>query len=367
MKFRGNREQLLEAVTVLSTVVAPRSIKPILLNLRLVVDPEGASLLATDLEVAVRYRVPLDSVEESGDVLLPAARFLGILRESGGSEVVVETEEGVVHISCGSGRFRIMGADPEEFPQVPVFEDDGALTIGRDPLRTLIRKTSFACAREKARYAFNAVRLEIESDEARMVASDGKRMAVKSVPLENPNDVSGGHLIPIKGLSTFDKVISEHDQELRLHLDERQVILKTSRAEVSSRLVEGAFPRYQAGIPKEFPLVVSFARDDLLSGLRRAAVLTSEESRSVRMTFEDGKVVLTSRAVDIGEARVEVEAQIEGEPIEVSFNPEYIIEGVRAMDGATIAIRISGRDTPALVEGEEDYIYVVMPVTRRAG
>lgn len=367
MKFRGNRQRLLDALTVLGTVIAPRSIKPILQNLRLVVDPDGASLLGTDLEVAIRYRVPLDSVEEGGDLLLPASRLLGILRESAGDEVIFSGDDQIITVDCGNGSFKIMGQDPEEFPVVPVFQDEGTLSVTKDDLRTLIRKTSFATAREKTRYAFNAVRFEVEGDEARMVASDGKRMAVKTLPIDNPDGVTLGHLIPAKGLTTFDKVLTDDDQVVRLRLEERQVMLQTRHAEVSSRLVEGAFPRYDAGIPKQFALTATFAREEIISGLRRASILTSEESRSVRMQFDENGVVMTARAVDVGEARVQLEARVEGQPLEVAFNPEFLVEGIKVMDSETVSLKVSGPDTPAIVEGEENFIYVVMPVTRRAG
>ena len=367
MKFRGKRQTLLEAFTIVGSVVAPRSIKPILQNLRLVVDPGGATLLATDLEVAIRYRVELEEVEESGDVLLPVQRLLGIFREADGEDVSFVSDDRALKIACGNGVFKVLCEDPEEFPQIPEFKEDKAFVLDREPFRLLIRKTTFATAREKTRYAFNGVRFEVEGDVARMVATDGKRMAVKTVGIDNPSDISAGHIIPTKGLQTFDRVLSDEDPKVRINLEERQVMVRAGNAEVSSRLVEGAFPRYDAVIPKETVLTAEFQREDLLSALRQAAILTNDESRSVRMSFTEDSLVLTSRAMDVGEARVELTTEVNGESPDVAFNPDFLVEGIKVMDAERLKISISGKDTPARIDGEDNFVYVVMPVTLRSG
>lgn len=120
-------------------------------------------------------------------------------------------------------------------------------------------------------------------------------------------------------------------------------------------------------IPKETVLTVVFDRAELAGAIRRAAILTNEESRAVRFAFEDGKLVLTSRAMDVGEARVELDAAFEGAPIQVAFNPDFFVEGLRILEAEKVTLRLSGRDTPARLDGEENYVYVIMPVTLRSG
>jgi DNA polymerase-3 subunit beta len=367
MKLKGNRQRLLDAFTVVGSVVAPKSIKPILKNVRLVVSPEGATLLATDLEVAIRYKVVLDSVEEGGGVLLPSSKVLGILKESEGDEVEINSDGHSIELLCGNGRFKVLGEDPEEFPVVPSFDDDQSFMLQRELFRTLVKKTTFATAKERTRYAFNGVRFEVEGDEARMISTDGKRMAVKTLPIDNPDGLNVGRIIPTKGLQTFDRVLTEEDKDVQISLQEKQAMIKTSCAEVSSRLVEGAFPNYQAVIPKETPCSASFPRGELLSALRRAAILTNDESKSIKLSFTESNLTLTSRAIDVGESKVELATVYEGEPLDVAFNPDYLIEGIRSMDAESITLRLSGKNTAARVDGEESFIYVVMPVTLRTG
>jgi len=192
-------------------------------------------------------------------------------------------------------------------------------------------------------------------------------MAVKSVGIDNPQNIEAGHIIPTKGLQTFDRVLTDEDAQVRINLEERQVMIRTGSAEVSSRLVEGAFPRYDNVIPKETTLTAVFDKHELLSALKQAAILTNDESRSVRMSFGEDRLVLTSRAMDIGEARIELETEAKGEPIDIAFNPDFLVEGLKNMDAERLTILVSGKDTPARINGEENFIYVVMPVTLRSG
>jgi DNA polymerase-3 subunit beta len=366
MKFTGNRQRLLDAFTIVGAVVSTRAIKPILQNLRMVVGKDGATLMATDLEVAIRWRTPLDEVSEGGDVVIPVARVLGILRETTAEKIVFESKDRTLNLICGKSRFKILGEDPEEFPVIPAFEDNKSLVFQRDPFRSLIKKTHFAAARERSRFAFNGVRLQVEGDVARMIATDGKRMAVMAVPVENPDNIVTGHIIPTKGLMMFERVLTDADATLRVSVDDRQVMIKTTQAEVSSRLVDGAFPKYESVIPKDSVLRASFKKEELLAAMRQAKLLTNEESRSVKLTFQEDKLILSSRATDVGEAIVEIDTKMEGTPIEVAFNPDFVIEGLSAIAANEVTLRVSGKDTPSRIDGEENYVYVVMPVTMRA-
>jgi DNA polymerase-3 subunit beta len=366
MKFTGNRQKLLDAFTIVGAVVSARAIKPILQNLRMVVAADGATLMATDLEVAIKWRTPLEEVAEAGDVVIPVARVLGVLRETTADRIVFESKDRTLQLTCGKSRFKILGEDPEEFPVIPAFEDKKSLVFQRDPFRSLIKKTHFAAARERSRFAFNGVRLQVEGDVARMIATDGKRMAVMAVPVDNPDGITTGHIIPTKGLLMFERVLTDADATLRVSVDDRQVMIKTSQAEVSSRLVDGAFPKYESVIPKDSVLTATFKKEELLAGMRQAKLLTNEDSRSVKLSFQDGKLVLTSRATDVGEALVEVDTKMEGTPVEVAFNPDFVIEGLSAIAANEVTLRVSGKDTPSRIDGEENYTYVVMPVTMRA-
>jgi DNA polymerase-3 subunit beta len=365
MKFTANRNRLLDAVSLAGSVIPPRAVKPVLQNMRLMANESGLTIVATDLEVAVSVQVQTEHLAEEGDLLLPAIRLISILREADTETVECSCVDHAFTIQSGRNVFKVMAEARGEFPEIDGAKDQVPLIIPRDDLRKLIRKTIFATAKEKTRYAFNGVRFETTGNECRMIATDGRRMAIMLVPVENPDGIEAGHIIPTKGLTTIDRVLAESGEEAQVFVQERVVLVKTSNAEVTSRWVEGAFPRSESVIPWDIRSTATFEKMPLISALRQANVLTNEESRSIKISFEADRAIKTSRAMDVGESRIEVDCVLEGEPLEANFNGDFLIEGIKQMDTHRIVFQLSGRDTPSIVEGEENFLYVVMPVTVR--
>lgn len=365
MKFSVNRIRLLEAVSLACSVIPVRTVKPVLQNLRMILESETMTLLATDLEMAVRCTVHVAEASEEGDLLLPAAKLIAILREADSDDVSCESDDFAFRIQSGRNHFRIMAESPEDFPVVERPGDAVPLVMPSSDFCKLIRKTSFATAKEKTRYAFNGVRFETGGGEARMVATDGRRLALMTVPIENPDGFEAGHVIPAKGLAVIERVLGDLDSDCEIFLQDRAIAIRSGPVEISSRLLDGAFPRYESVLPKDVRLTARFEKLPLLAALRQANVLTAEESRSIRISFENDLAVMNTRAMDVGESRIEIEAVLEGEPIEANFNGDFLIEGIKQMDAHQVIFKLSGRDTPTIIEGEENFLYLVMPVTVR--
>jgi DNA polymerase III subunit beta len=368
MKFTANRQALLEAFQVVGAIVPSRPIRAILSHVHLVVQSDGrASLAATDLELAMRFDVDLERVDEVGEAVLPASRVASILRECRSETVSFASDElGKVRIEADRSAFNLLGEAPDEFPTLPDFPSERAFGLDRKKLVTLIKKTQFAVAREKSRFAFNGAKLQIDGSIARMVATDGKRLAMKEVAIDNAEGVEAGPIVPARALAIFDKVMSDEDETVRVALDEKEIMLRTTRAVISSRLVEGSFPNYQAVIPKATPVVIRFGREALASAFRQAALLTSHETRSVRLELEDGVARLSAHALDAGDARIELDAPgYDGELFSIALNPDYVIEGLKAFDVDEVEFGFARSNAPATLRGEEGLVYVVMPVTMR--
>ncbi|HMS15553.1 MAG TPA: DNA polymerase III subunit beta [Planctomycetota bacterium] len=365
MKFTVNRTRFVDAVGLACGVIPVRTVKPVLMNVRLTLDEAGITIVGTDLEVAVRVRLEAERIVEQGDILLPANRLLSIIREAESETLTCTCEDMGFTIQSGKNTSKVMAEPKGDYPEIDTVGDTTPLIMPRDDLRRLIRKTVFATAKEKTRYAFNGVRFETAGNECRMIGTDGRRMAIMMVLVENPDGIEAGHIIPTKGLSIIDRVVADGGPEVKIHLLDRMVVVSTGSAEVSSRLVEGAFPRYESVIPRDTRSTATFEKAPLLSALRQANVLTNEESRAIRISFEADRAIMTSRTMDVGESRVEVEGHLEGEPMEANFNGDFLIEGIKQMDSHRVVFQLSGRDTPSIVEGEENFLYVVMPVTVR--
>lgn len=369
MKFTVSRQAVLEAFQVVGLVISPRAIRPILTNVHMVVGQDLLTIMGTDLEMSIRFHVPMNEVDEAGEAVVPAARVASILKECATETVAFEAEPGgKVRLSSGKSSFQLLSENPEEFPPIPEFDNENAFGLDRDKFVTLIRKTQFAVAREKSRFAFNGAKLHIEGDEARMIATDGKRLVMKVEQIDNSDKVSAGHIVPSRALTVFEKVMGDEDDLVRIALADNEIMVKTTRAELSSRLVEGSFPNHKAVIPEECLINLEFPREDLIRAFRQAALLTSQETRSVKLRIASGKAELSAQALDAGEAKIELDVPgYDGEELLIAFNPDFMAEGLKVMECEAVHVGFSRANQPAKITGDDGFVYVVMPVTTRNG
>jgi len=268
MKALCNREGLLAAFGMVSGVVPARSPKPILQNLKLVADlDEGSVLMATDLEVGIRHRVMGMKVEEPGAAILPTARIGSILRTSTDDELALEADGDHLMIRGLHSEFKLPGEDPSLYPEVPDFAATSYHVIRAADLRKLIRRTIFATDVESTRYALGGVLVELTPETITMVGTDGRRLARMTAPAEAENQAAnptGSPVIPVKALKLIERNLDDDDLDVHLAIQSgAAVLVRTERAVIYSRLVEGRFPRYQDGFPATVEVKTPLDDDDL--------------------------------------------------------------------------------------------------------
>lgn len=367
MRAVFDREGLLAAFQVVSAVAPSRTIKPILQNIKMTADTKRTVLLATDIEtVGIRMEVRGVQVEEPGEVLLPCARALPIFREARDRDLHLEADEEATMIRTAHSEFELPGEDPAQYPEVPTFTGDGYHSVKAGPLREMIVRTLFAAATESARYAMTGVLWELHGEKCRLVATDGRRLA-----LCDGSAVShGGHttegqtpVVPTKTMNLLEKNLVDPDEEICIRFGPNDVVFKTNRAEIYGRLVEGRFPPYREVIPKKTPIKVPLTVGPFLSACRQAAIVTDDESRGVDFEFDDGKLTLKARVADKGRAKVEMPISYEAKPIAVTFDPKLLIDLLRILDDdLEISLEMVDGNTAALIKAGTGYQYVVMPL-----
>lgn len=368
MKATCSREDLLAGFQMVSGVVPSRSPKPILLNVKLCVGTDKTYLLATDLEVGIRYIVPGVTVEQEGEAILPMARVNSILRESSDPEIHLETDESGTRIWGSRSRFQLPGEAPEEFPEVADFAEQAYHEIGATLLRTMIRRTIFAADVESMRYALNGLLLETEGNQLSLVGTDGRRLAV----VRGSATAKGGHstsdinpVIPTKAMNLIDRNLQGQEDQVAIAVHPNKVLVRTPHAIISSRLVEGRFPRYQEVFPKRYDIRVTLNVADFLQTVRQAAIVTSEESRGVNLTLSDGKLILAAQAAEIGESEVELPVSFDGSEVKITFDPRYLIDMLRILnEQSTVTLDLIDADSAAVFRTDDGYSYVVMPLTK---
>lgn len=381
MKAICERAALLEGVNLVSGVVAARSPRPQLTCVKLdamngASGPELA-LSATDADLALTVRLGRVEVTEPGASLIPADKLRQIVSaEDNEPTLTIEADGDTAHIKGEDAHFQLHGFAADEFPAIPTFRsiaDADAKTIFTTTAGTLsglITRTLFAAARENSRYAINGVLLVRDGKKLEMVATDGRRLAKCTATTEAKSDPARC-IIPSKALSMLLKLADEPEEPVHVAVTDSRAVFAfgddaaDARAILSTSLVEGTFPPYEDVIPKDQDIKVTFDRDVLASAVRRAALLTNEESRGVRLAFKGSSksLEISSRAPEMGEARIGVDlTAYDGHDIEIGFNPTFITDALKVITDPEVIIELKAANKPGLVKSGGDFLYVVMPV-----
>jgi len=366
MKVICNRGALLDGILVAATVVSSRQAKLALQCLKLTAKDGILTLSATDNEVSVRYSDAQVQIEVEGEALLPADKLRDIVRESIDDTLAIDATGETALIKGQDSHFKIFTQKPSEFPPIPDFEGEPHFTMAGGQLKQLIGQTLFAASREATRYAFNGVLMVAKNKKVMMVATDGRRLAQAKGDLISegvlPKDGAKA-IIPTKTLNLIDKLIADPEEQVQFQIRENQVIIHTPRSTLTSNLVDGQFPPYEDVIPKDTDKKMSASTADFLSAIKRAALLTNEESKGIRMAFSKKGLTLSSRNPDAGEAEVRFACKYDGTDVEIGFNPQFLVDALRVVDTDEIAFELTASNRPGLLKAGNDFQYVIMPVS----
>lgn len=362
MKILSDRNALQEAVTVVSSVVPVKTTKPILQNLLVRADDDGITLFATDLEMAARVQLDAVKVAKKGSALLPARETAALLRELGDPTVTLESSELRCRIESGGGSFMLLGENPEEYPEESRGKAGKRIEIPAGQMLRMSQETIFAAAREETRYAINGVLLDCGAGCLRLVATDGRRLAISYQNLDTK--VEFKVVVPLRALNTIARALPEDGKEpLVIEVGDKQITFTIGSTQLQSQLLETRFPDYEGVLPKSADTTVELPRAVLESALRRAAVLAPADMRMVRFEVGDGQLRLTAESSTRGRADVTVEAVVKGAGGSINFNPDYILEALRVCKMEHVRLDMSDDSMPAKFTLGESFTYVVMPIS----
>jgi DNA polymerase-3 subunit beta len=370
MKTVLPRQEFQDALTAIATLTGGRTTKPILACVKLKAADKMIQLSATDGEAALNLSISTLSLPKKGETVVPADRLLSIIRELTDVEITLESDDRYCTISGEGSQFRIFVLSPADFPPTPGFDDEPDLVIDGHELRRMIGLTVFAAAKETSRYAINGVLWEKQGKRLFLVATDGRRLARAGGEIRKASSADFEAIVPAKALNVFEKVFlppketDASDWEVHVKVMPNQVMLRSSGRTLSTVLVEGHFPKYQDVIPKGSDKKARLERDEFLGAVRRAALLTTEESRAVKLAFDSKALVLTANSPEQGDARVQIPIGLDGAPVEIGFNPAFLQDALRAVPYDSVFMEMSETFRPGVLCGEDknEFLYVVMPV-----
>jgi DNA polymerase-3 subunit beta len=368
MQFTCSRDALTAALSAVSGVVPSRTTKEILKNVKLQVTSAAATLIGTDSEIGMRCVVPDVTCDSGGEALLPTARVLSILRELGDDTVKLEITGDALWIRGGYSEFRLSAEPASDFPPVPDFKDATYFALPASSLRQLIRRTVFATDVESTRYALGGVLMELNPERATLAATDSRRLSVATASCRvegSPTPPSSPPVVPAKAMSLLEKVLTDGDTEARIAIHTNDVVIQAGGVTVSAQLVQGRFPDYRKVIPGQFSSTVEMVVGPFYSAVRQAQIVTNEESRGVDFTFAKGVLRLSSQAADVGQSKIELPISYDGADLTITFDPRYIADFLRTLDGGTpIRFQLIDHESAAVLATDDQYTYVIMPLSR---
>ena len=366
MKLSIARDALLEALKPAHRIAPGNGHVPVLSHVLLEADAGCLALFGTDLQVGIRTERPAH-VDRPGSVAVHARRLHDIVRELPGAEVEIEAESGAaVTIRCKGTRFRLKGLPAEDFPaQAPVSQNE-ALKLPKRVLRDLIRKTVFAVSPDLNRPMLTGALLHAQAEEIRLVATDGHRLALVRLPRDGV--IGDGRaldvLIPRKALVETLRGIRDEEGDVALALSEDQVTFHQPGQTLTTRLLEGAFPDYERAIPADASRRAEVAREALAEALRRTATIEADRAATSVLELRPDRLLVSCTSAELGEAREEVDAHWEGEPLSVAFNTRYLLDFLEATEADPVTLAVTDPTGPAVFQpaGDPTYTYVLMPL-----
>lgn len=363
MKVICDREKLREGLAIANSAVPGKPQKPILENLCLVAADDSLEIIGTDYDVSIRYAIDDVQVTETGPTVIPAKTLLDFVRDLSGETVTLESKDQKCTISSGTDTCELVTADPDEYPVVQRFEDSGTLSMQGGSFIRLVNQTSFAAAKEAGRYAMNGVLVDMQDDGLTMVATDGRRLALGSVPVEGARAGGDPAIVPTKAMQLFCRVIDDPLDQISIQFGEGQVSVRTKNAEIFARLIDGEYPRYSAVIPAETTHTMEADRELLEKKMRLVSNVAGDEARAVKLKVKSGQLELFGQSVGRGEATAHMEVDFKDGEADIAFNPDFVIDGLKHCQEETVRLEFNERTSPGKFRLGENYIYVVMPIT----
>jgi DNA polymerase-3 subunit beta len=366
MKLTIAKDQIMSGLQAVQNIVGTRTTLPALSNVLLGAGENGLDLTATDLDVTISARVEA-AVEKWGATTVPAKKILGIVRELPVMEIEMESDErhGLM-IRAGGCYYRINGLAPEEFPPLPQFSEDRKVVLPQDKVRSMLRRTSYAISSDEARYVLNGIFFSIKEHKITMVATDGRRLALAEEEVDIPAQSQSEFIVPSKAIAELNRLLqSSGDLEIRCGGNQVAFSLQgeqKSKVQITSKLIEGSYPNYRQVIPGESKERVPLVREEILQALRRAEIMTSDKSNSVRLNFSKNNLSITANSPDVGEARESLAINYKGRDLAIAFNPGFMMDPLKVLDNDEVFLEVTDELSPAVLKINGPFLYVIMPM-----
>jgi DNA polymerase III subunit beta len=372
MKISCLQENLSKGIAIVNRAVATRSTLPVLSNILLATDESRLKLSATNLEIGINCWIGA-KVEQEGATTVPARLLADLVNSLPAERVDMELITRTQTLNLKAGRFEanIKGIDAQEFPLILVPEEDMRVQIDPDVLRQMIDRVAFAAASDESRPVLTGVLADFSDDGLTLAAADGYRLSVCTTELEQAPEQPTSVIIPARALQELRRISGEQEDpvEMLVSSGRNQAYFHLKDIDLVSQLVEGTFPAYRQIMPTSFNTETIVSTADLLKAVRMAFIFARDASNIVRVQMvpggeNSGRMIISATSAEHGDNVSEIDATVEGKPIEIAFNARYLIDALEVMDTAQVSIQTRDASSPGTLKpmGGGDFVHIIMPM-----
>lgn len=361
MKIVCQQEELARFLQVAGRAIASKSTLPILTGIYLETKNDYLRCVATDLEISIEVKVSHIQIIEPGAIVLPGKTFVEIIRHLPAVPIEISTNDdsSMVTIVSQHSSYQLPTFPVEEYPALSEQREGESFEVPGDTLREAIRQTIYATLAEDPRPFLSSILWEISPEKLRLVATDVNRLSIRDLKI-NGNS-KGSALVPVRSLREIANIYGSNSEEkLKVFLNEKMLFVEGFGITFSTRLIEAQFPRYEQVIPRDFQGKIELERNKFISALERTALV----SNSIKISISIDKIVITAKEPDKGRSYEELQADVDGNPMEIGFNVRFLLEFLKSLDAEEIIFQYVQEQKPALLMGKNvnDYQYIVMPL-----
>lgn len=361
MKFVVSKNELSTLIRKVQNVVPLNAPLPILSHLLLEASGDDVTVTATDLTVGIRCTANA-KIYEQGALSIPSRRFFQLVKELTESNIQISSlSNDMVEITSGSSFFRLHSLKKNDFPALPDMQDAVKFSLSSDQLKDMLQRTAFAVSKEDNRFILTGVLLRIAEGVATVVGTDGKRLAKVDQEINLYPEFQGEYIIPIKAVEEIIKIVGENNVAT-IFLAQDRIAIESDNTLLITKLLSGRYPDFEPVIATTSNKVVDLHREELISILKQVSLFTNEASSSVKFTFQEGEITLTANCSKVGEGKVSMPANYEGEKLDIAFNPFFFLDILKHSKDESVKLGISDSYNPGIITDSTRSLFIIMPM-----
>jgi DNA polymerase-3 subunit beta len=365
MKLICTQENLIKALTVAEKIVGRNINLPILNNILLETDNGRLKLSSTNLEIGLNYWMR-GKIEKEGSITIPAKVITNFVMNLPKKNIELEVKDDTLDLKCENYKAKIKGISAREFPIIPKVEEEPIIDLEAKEFKNAASQVISTTAVSETRPEITGIFMAVESDELILAGTDSYRLAEKKIKLKKPTNEKNSIIIPRATINELIYIIGEEEGPLKITISQNQILFNFDEVNLISRLIDGQYPDYQQIIPKSFKIKSLINTNELKNAVKIAGFFTNAQINGIKLVLNPSanKVKVSAETGEVGASDSQIEAKIEGEPLEIVFNYKYILDALNNMFDDKVILEMNSSSSPVLIKPEKDknYIYIIMPV-----